>query len=245
VVLVDMDVMAKAPVRFLVAGMGDALATWFEARSCERTQSMNECGGYSTMAGLNIAKLCYESILKYGQAAKLATENQIVTPALQHVVEANILLSGIGFESSGLACAHSIHNGLSALDETHAYYHGEKVAFGVVSGLHLTDAQPAEMEIVYTFCEQIGLPTTFADIGLANADKNMLMKAAAKACAPMESIHHEAGPITPEKILCAMIAADAMGKNRKKRYRFREKKNSICVVYRWHNCTVFIPTERT
>ena len=45
VVLVDTGVIAEAPPRFLISGMGDALATWFEARSCDRTQSVNECGG--------------------------------------------------------------------------------------------------------------------------------------------------------------------------------------------------------
>ena len=217
VVLVDMNVMANAPTRFLVAGMGDALATWFEARSCERTHSLNECGGYSTRAALNLARLCYETILQYGQAAKIANENRDITAALHHVVEANILLSGIGFESSGLASAHSIHNGLSALNETHSFYHGEKVAFGLLAGLHLTDALPSEMETVYSFCEKIGLPTTFEEIGLASVDRSELIKAAIKSCSPQEAIHHEAGQITPEKVLDAMIAADAMGKIRKMR----------------------------
>jgi len=215
VVLVDMNVITNAPVRFLVAGMGDALATWFEARSCRRTQSMNECGGYSTMTALNLAKLCYETLLQYGEAAKIANENKIITPALNYIVEANILLSGIGFESSGLASAHSIHNGLSALDETHSYYHGEKVAFGVLAGLHLTDALPSEIETVYSFCEKIGLPTTFEQIGLREVYKSRLIKAAVKSCMPQECIHHEAGLITAEKVMFAMIAADAMGKYRK------------------------------
>jgi glycerol dehydrogenase len=215
VVLVDMHVIAGSPARFLVSGMGDALATWFEARSCERTQSMNECGGYSTMTGLNLAKLCYDTLLLYGHAAKTANENNIITPALYRIVETNILLSGIGFESSGLASAHSIHNGLSAMEETHVFYHGEKVAFGVLAGLHLTDALPSEMETVYSFCEKIGLPTTLNDIGLKNIDKSGLMKVATKACAPAEGIHHEAGTITPEKVMDAIIAADAMGKIRK------------------------------
>jgi glycerol dehydrogenase len=129
-VLVDVGIIAAAPTRFLVAGMGDALSTWFEARSCERTQSANECGGYGTTVGLGIAKLCYETLLSHGAAAKLASERHVVTPTLERIVEANILLSGIGFESAGLAAAHSIHNGLTALAETHSFYHGEKVAFG-------------------------------------------------------------------------------------------------------------------
>lgn len=214
-VLVDMEVIANAPVRFLVAGMGDALATWFEARSCQRTQSENCCGGYGTLTAFTLAKLCYDTLLRYGSAAKVANENHIITAALHHIAEANILLSGIGFESAGLAAAHSIHNGLSAMEGTHAYYHGEKVAFGVLAGLHLTDALPAEMETVYSFCEEIGLPTTLAEIGLAKPDESDLMNVAIKACAPQEGIHHEAVHITPQKVMYAMIAADAMGKIRK------------------------------
>ena len=215
IVLVDMTIIANAPVRFLVAGMGDALATWFEARSCERTRSMNECGGYSTMTGLNLARLCYDTLLMYGAPAKIANERHIITPALYRIVEANILLSGIGFESSGLAAAHSIHNGLTMLEETHSFYHGEKVAFGVLAGLQLNDSSVVESEEVYSFCEKIGLPTTLADIGLKNAGRDKLMKVAEKTCAPEEAIHHEAGIITPEKVLNAMLAADAVGELRK------------------------------
>jgi glycerol dehydrogenase len=215
VVLVDTNVIARAPVRFLVAGMGDALSTWFEARSCERSQSPNECGGYSTMAGLNLAKLCYDTLLLFGSAAKTACKRKMVTPALDHIIEANILLSGIGFESSGLASAHSVHNGLSVLDETHAFFHGEKVAFGVLTGLHLTKAPPDEMATVYSFCEEMGLPTTFSDIGIRDSYISRLMEVANKACAPAEGIHHEVDHITPDKVMNAMIAADEMGRARK------------------------------
>ncbi len=215
VVLVDVDIIAAAPTRFLVAGMGDGLSTWFEARSCERTRSPNECGGYATMAGLSIAKLCYETLLTYGRAARIASEQHLVTPALDRIVEANILLSGIGFESAGLATAHSIHNGLTALAETHSFYHGEKVAFGVLAGLQLTDAAPQESDVVFSFCEDVGLPTTLADIGLGSADRQKLMLAAEKACAPGQPIHHEAGEITAAKVIDAMLAADAIGRGRK------------------------------
>jgi glycerol dehydrogenase len=196
-VLVDTEIIASAPVRFLVAGMGDALATWFEAKSCRDTQSENECGGLSTLTGLNLARLCYDTLLRYRVTAKVAAERQIVTPALEHIVDANILLSGIGFESGGLASAHSIHNGLTALEETHAFYHGEKVAFGVLAGLQLTDAPAEEAAAVYSFCEGVGLPVTLADLGLGTCDRNRLMLVAEKACAPSEGIHHEAGTITP------------------------------------------------
>jgi glycerol dehydrogenase len=215
VVLVDTKIIANSPVRFLVSGMGDALATWFEAKSCSDAQSPNECGGLSTMTGLNLAKLCYDTLLQYGEYAKIAAEQHIITPAFEHIVEANILLSGVGFESGGLASAHSIHNGLTALEETHKFYHGEKVAFGVLAGLQLTDASPEESDVVFSFCEKIGLPTTLADIGIHNFDRDKIMLVAQKACAPGEYIHHEAGEITPEKVFNSILAANAIGEKRK------------------------------
>lgn len=214
-VLVDTQVIAGAPVRYLVAGMGDALATWFEARSCSSTRSENACGGLGTLTGLNLARLCYDTLLQHGVTARIAAERHVVTPALEHIVEANILLSGIGFESGGLASAHSIHNGLTALEETHGVYHGEKVAFGVLAGLQLTDAPAEESAAVFSFCEAVGLPTTLADIGLGDCDRGRLLQVAEKACAPDECIHHEAGEITPERVLHAMLAADAIGEYRK------------------------------
>lgn len=215
IVLVDMNIIADAPARFLVAGMGDALATWFEAKSCDRTQSLNECGGLSTLSGLHIASLCYDTLMEYGLAAKQACEAHIITPALEYITEANILLSGLGFESGGLAAAHSIHNGLTALEETHSYNHGEKVAFGVLAGLHLNAAAPVEIEEVYDFCEKVGLPTTFAGLGLHQVDTDKLRPASEKACTPGQPIHHEAGEITPGRVLHAMIMADLMGRARK------------------------------
>ncbi len=217
VVLVDTEIIAAAPTRFLVAGMGDALSTWFEARSCECTRSVNECGGHSTAAGLAIAELCYETLLGYGAAAKIASERHSVTPALERIVEANSLLSGIGFESAGLAAAHSVYNGLTALEGTHPFYHGELVAFGVLTGLQLTDASPEEVSTVFAFCEQVGLPTRLEDIGLGNVGREQLMRAAEKACSPRQPIHHEAGVMFPEKILNAMLAVDALGQDRRDR----------------------------
>jgi glycerol dehydrogenase len=215
IVLLDTKVIANAPVRFLVAGMGDALATWFEARSCSLTNSPNECGGYSTLTALHLAKLCYETLLQYGSEARSACEEHIVSPALEHIVEANTLLSGIGFESSGLAAAHSVHNGLSMLPETHMFLHGEKVAFGTLTGLHLNNAPPGEMDEVYSFYEAVGLPTTFRDIGITDISRSRLTDVAVKSCIPAEGIHHEPVDINPFKVIDAMIAADTMGRLRK------------------------------
>ncbi len=211
-VLVDLQIIAQAPDRLFVAGMGDALATWFEARSCQRTQSMNECGGLSTAAGFELARLCYNILHEDGLSALLACRQNLITQALARVTEANILLSGIGFESGGLAAAHAIHNGLTALEETHSFYHGEKVAFGTLSGLILTAAPQNEIQEVISFCLSVGLPVTLAQLGLDYNNRERLYEAALKSCEPTQSIHHEAGEINATMVLDAMLMADALGR---------------------------------
>ena len=213
-VIVDTRIMAEAPARFLASGMGDALATWFEAESCRTGRSPNIAGAAGSMTAYALARLCYDTLLEYGPQALSAARARSVTPALERIVEANTLLSGLGFESAGLASAHSIHNGLTALPQTGAYYHGEKVAFGTLASLFLTDQPPSRIDQVYAFCRSVGLPTTLADIGLAEVSDQDLLRVAHKACAPEESMHHEPFDTRPERVADMLRAADAWGRER-------------------------------
>lgn len=214
-VLVDSEVISKAPVRFLVAGMGDALATWFEAESAFNTRSGNMTGFMGSFTSLGLARMCYETLLEFGLQAKAACEAQAPCPALERVIEANILLSGLGFESGGLGAAHAIHNGLTVLEETHNFWHGEKVAIGVLSSLFLTDRPAEVIDTVYSFCESVGLPTTLADIGVKQVTAEKLLKVAQLTTAEGETIHNEAGVMTPQAVVSAIKAADAYGRKRK------------------------------
>ena len=218
VVLVDTDIIAKSPVRFLVAGMGDALATWFEAESCRIRRAGNMTGRMGTMTAFALSEVCYETLMKYGRVARTAAELNVVAPALEHVVEANTLLSGLGFESGGLAACHAIHNGLTVLPETHAYWHGEKVAIGVLAGLFLTDQPAHRMDEVYNFCLDIGLPVCLEDIGVRKVTDNKLRTVAEAACAPGETIHNEPHDVSPDVVVWALKLADAEGRRRKALY---------------------------
>jgi glycerol dehydrogenase len=215
VVLADTKIIVNSPERFLVAGMGDALATWFEAESCRLKNAKNMVRKHSSMTAQSLARLCYETLLEYGLSAKMACKHHVVIPAFEHVVEANTLLSGIGFESAGLAAAHAIQDGLSALDKEHNYYHGEKVAFGVLVSLFLTDKPSDMIDEVYSFCESVGLPTTLAEISLENASDEDLGKAASIACAEKETIHNEPMTVTPASVVAAIKVADEEGRQRK------------------------------
>lgn len=216
VVLVDTAVIAKAPARFLVSGMGDALSTYFEARACSRSFARVNASGYGrakavgTKTALALATLCYETLLEDGYKAKLACEAKVATAALENIVEANILLSGLGFESGGLAAAHAVHDGLTVLEETHKFFHGEKVAFGTLVQLVLENAESAEIQEVIDFCLSVGLPVCLADLGVKDIG-DRLMEVAEKACIPEESVHNMPFPITANMVAAAIMAADKLG----------------------------------
>lgn len=212
-VIMDSDVIAKAPVRLLVAGMGDALSTYFEARACYEARAISMAGGQSTLSALNLAKLCYETLLEEGFKAKVAVEAGVATKAVDHIIEANTYLSGIGFESSGLAAAHAIHNGLTVLEECHSMLHGEKVAFGTLAQLVLENAKEEEIETVLDFCVQIGLPITLAQIGVKDEQhlEEKIMKVAEASCAKGETIHNMPFEIKVNEVYAAIIAADRLG----------------------------------
>jgi glycerol dehydrogenase len=211
-VLVDTQVIAQSPPRLLVAGMGDALATWFEAKTCADGSVKNMRGGASSQSALALAELCYRTLLNDGTHALLATQTQVVTPSLERLVEANTLLSGLGFESSGLAAAHAVHNGLTAVPETHSYFHGEKVAFGVLTQLTLEGKPRAVMEEVLGFSTSVGLPVTLSEIGLGEMTPDMLQRIATRASAEGETIHNEPFRVTPDIVADAILAADAIGR---------------------------------
>jgi len=212
-VVVDTQVIARAPVRTLVAGMGDALATFWEADTCARGAALNPLTGGSPplRSALALARLCYDTLLEYGEQARLAVGRHAVTPAVEAIVEANTLLSGLGFESGGLAAAHAVHNGFTALPATHAMLHGEKVAFGTLTQLVLEGRPAADIDRVLGFCRDVGLPVCFADLGLAAPTRAEIRAVAEAATAPAETIHATWFPVGPDQVEAALWTADALG----------------------------------
>ena len=210
-VVMDTAIIAAAPTRLLVAGMGDALSTYFEARAAGLSGKPIMAGGAPTKAAQVLAKLCYETLLSDGYKAKVAVENNVSSTAVKNIIEANTLLSGLGFESSGLAAAHAIHNGLTKLEECHHLYHGEKVAFGTLTQLLLENAPMEEINEVLEFCRAVGLPTNLFDMGVKKVDVDKLREVAEASCAEGETIHNMPFPVTPDMVLAAMLTAHQIG----------------------------------
>ncbi|HEY3324199.1 MAG TPA: glycerol dehydrogenase [Planctomycetota bacterium] len=216
-VLVDSQVIADAPVRPFVAGMGDALATWLEAEACYKARGGNLAGGQATMASLAIARLCYDTLLEHGVEAKRAIEQHVVTAAVEKCIEANVLLSGLGFESGGVSTAHMIANCLPSFPECHGLMHGEEVGFGIISQLCLDEDMTTEQKNkVVDFEIAIGLPVTFADIKLDGVTREKLKKIGDICGGPGSLCENHPFKVTSDDVVAAMVAADGLGKARKK-----------------------------
>lgn len=217
-VVVDSKIISQAPPRLLVSGIADALATWIEVRSVIKHGGLNHPGGRPTIAAQAIAEKCEEIIFKYGKLAYESNKAQVVTEALEAVIEANTLLSGLGFESGGVSAAHSVYNGFTALKgEIHKFTHGEQIAFGTLVQLALEHHSHKEIERYIQFYLDLGLPVDFNDLRLNDITMEDIMNVAKIGAADGSKIH-QGFNVTIEQLADAIIAADQYSKAYKQKY---------------------------
>jgi len=205
--------VARSPKRMLVGGLGDCIATWYEARSVAEAgeRGRNFFGGMPSATSLALARLSRDALLADGAAAVAALEARSVTPALERVVEANTLLSGLGFESSGVCVAHACHNGLCVSPACSANHtHGERVAFGLCAQLAL-EGKTDDLEVVHRFCHSVGLPITLKGVSIDAGDDDLVRRVAERTVKPGETSHNEPFAVDAVMVADAIRAADRMG----------------------------------
>ena len=211
-VIVDTEIVASAPERFLVSGMGDAMATWYEARACQQNPaSLNGAGAGQTIAACAIGEACAHTLFAHGIAAAAAVSSKRVDAALEAVVEANTLLSGLGFESGGVAVAHGIAQSYTAVPQVHArYLHGEEVAMGTLTQLML-EQQPDEARRVATFFAAVGLPIHLGQISL-HAGERVALDTLVDGTMAWPYTTNMPMPVTADMVRTAILEADVLGR---------------------------------
>lgn len=215
IVLADTEILAAAPTRFFVAGIGDALSTYFEARACYRSNGDNLTLMKPSRTGLGLARLCLDTILERGLQAKLAVDQNLSTPAVEDTIEATIYLSGVGAEAGGLAAAHAIHNGMTTVPSLHRTQHGEKVTFGVLAQLVLENAPKEELESVIHFIKSVGLPLTLKDLGVDEFVEEQWRQVAETACSKDDTMGNMPFDVTPDDVYNAIVTANAIAESYK------------------------------
>lgn len=208
-VLVDSKIVIGAPPKFFASGIADAMATLVEASATVRRNGDTMAGGKPTLASQAIAEKAEETLFLYGIEAYEAAKDGLVTPAVEKVIEANTLLSGLGFENGGLAGAHAIHNGFTALHgDIHNLTHGEKVAYGTLVQLVLEGRPGNEIAEYVDFYEALEMPTTLAAMHLTDVSFEDLVEVGKLATGEGETLKNLDPEITPEQVAEAILAVD-------------------------------------
>ena len=169
-VVVDSKLIVEAPVRFFLAGIGDALSKKYEAIQCVKASGTNFYGGAQTECLRAISSHCDMVLRRDAVAAADDVRAHRTTPEVESVIEAAVLLSGLAFENGGLSIAHSLTRGFSVIPAMQSYLHGEQVAFGTLVQLAMTPGAEAQRDEFASLLGELGLPQRLSDFGATDQD---------------------------------------------------------------------------
>ncbi|WP_413174411.1 iron-containing alcohol dehydrogenase family protein [Anabaena azotica] len=207
--ILDYDLIQTAPQRTLVAGIGDAIAKWYEA-----SVSSGHLQDTLVISAVQQARILRDILFQKAAAALKSPGSEV----WREVVDATVLSAGVIGGLGGAQCrtvaAHAVHNGLTHLSG-HGSIHGEKVAYGILVQLRLEEmlqgnqlADAARQQLLKFYAE-IGLPQKLADLGLGNITLAQLQTAAEITLAPNSDIHRLPFPVALEQLMAAMISTTA------------------------------------
>jgi glycerol dehydrogenase len=207
-VLVDTAIIAKAPLKLLAAGVGDALVKRFEVEQCIGAGGKNVFGAGSPLSALALARACYDTVRAHTVPAYAAVGRGEVDEHLEALVEATVLMSGLAFESGGLSVSHGMTRGLSAVPSIASALHGHQVAYGLLVQLVLEERDEAFMADMRQFYKDAQLPLKLAELGhqgQSNSDVKTIAEASAGA-AHMKKFNR---PISADDIARAITEIEA------------------------------------
>ena len=204
--ILDYGLIQTAPQRTLVAGIGDAIAKWYEA-----SVSSGSATATLTIAAVQQARVLRDILLQSSAAIE-----EPGSAAWREVVDATVLLAGVVGGLGGANCrtvaAHAVHNGLTHISAAHGALHGEKVAYGILVQLRLEEmvqgnqlATSARQQLLQ-FYAKIGLPRTLEELGLNEVSLSELRHAAAIVCSPQSDLHRLPFSVSPEQLMAAMVS---------------------------------------
>jgi len=211
-VLVDTAILSRAPIRLLAAGMGDALAKWYEGKPGYDQAKENDP---ATQAAMTLSTQVKEATFRMGLKASQDVQSERNSSEVEKIVENNILLTaiigGLGGSKFRIAVAHALLYGLTVLPQVHQNLHGEMVSFGVVVQLCL-EKNETELQAILPFLSQMGLPLTLKELGMTNVEDPLFWEGLRRTCAPGSSAHNMPFQVDEKKLYQAMLEADERAK---------------------------------
>lgn len=208
-VLVEPEIILQAPQEYLLAGIGDTLAKWYEAVVLSPEP---EILPLTAQIGIDIARTVRDVLFKQSEAALLAQASKQLNPAFIQVVDAIIgaagLVGGLGERYTRIAAAHAVHNGLTALPQTKAFLHGTKVAYGILVQSALL-GQPDVVDQLIALYQKLHLPVSLADLKVDINDESQITRLTERVLQPGESIHLLPHALTPDLFRAALRTVES------------------------------------
>lgn len=210
--LVDWTLLLSTPKEYLIAGIGDTLAKWYEINGITASMTADSKTAFIQL-GIESAKEIQRILFKESFIAIQSLEQQKVTPSFNQIADTIIALSGTVGGFAGIygrcAGAHAIHNGLSYVPESHSTLHGAKVAYGILVQLAVT-GETAEIKRLLDFYQEVGLPTSLADLNITTAVSKAIQKTAEHAVSAEESFVLMRPEITSDEVTAAMVLVEKL-----------------------------------
>lgn len=190
---INMDIITKAPIEYIWAGMGDTLAKGFEPRFTTRGLTVN----YENQIGLQLSPMCATALFACGtQAYEDCKEGKVTTAveeAALHVLVTTGLVSNFLDSPYNGSIGHAVGYGLAEKSKAPTHpLHGAVVSYGVLV-LLAVDKQEEAFEQTYRFMKSIGLPTSIADLEVEEEDLDFIIDKAIHSY-DMEVIPYEVSP---------------------------------------------------
>ncbi|MDL2254411.1 glycerol dehydrogenase [Ruminococcaceae bacterium OttesenSCG-928-I18] len=212
-VIVDTNVILNAPRVSLIAGMGDALPTFFEGRVNFEHGTKTIVGGDVSMIGMGLAEMCYQSLLENGELALKAFDDKIMSPYFERIVQTNTYLSCMAFEATGLSCAHSIEDAINTIPEAQKVLHGYRVAYGTLCLILLEDRPMEEFLECQEFCAKVGLPITLAEQNVTENVEEKIRGILSVALDDFDGCYNMPPNANEETMYNAIMMADKLGRD--------------------------------
>lgn len=202
-VLVEPDIILNAPADYLLAGIGDTLAKWYEAVVLAPNP---DALSLTVRLGLNGAQAIRDVLLEQSEQALADQARGELTQAFRDVVDAIIagggMVGGLGERYTRVAAAHAVHNGLTVLPQTEKYLHGTKVAYGILVQSALLDQDDVLAQLVAAY-QRFNLPTTLRELEVDINNRDELDKVITHILRPVESIHYLPVTLNPAVLRAA------------------------------------------
>ena len=202
-VLVEPRIILNAPAEYLLAGIGDTLAKWYEAVVLA---PQPETLPLTVRLGINGALAIRDVLLESSEQALIDQQQGKLTLAFRDIVDAIIagggMVGGLGERFTRVAAAHAVHNGLTVLPQTEKFLHGTKVAYGILVQSALLGQDDVLAQLIHAY-KRFHLPTTLAQLEVDIHNREELDKVIAHTLRPVESIHFLPVELTPDTLFAA------------------------------------------